>query len=151
MLKHSLFWAFRVAKTPSELNYTRPIKKLFANDISLIYVDSPFNTDNEGFKYKDKFKDSTWLTMLDNRLEFNEVLLKNDASFYMHLDHNGNYLGRFLINRHFSKDMRREIVWNTSPSPSGYKSRAQNWIRQHDTIFYYSEKEKPGFYYGGGV
>lgn len=121
------------------------IKKLFANDISLIYVDPPFNTDNEGFIYKDKFKDSTWLTMLDNRLEFNEVLLKNDASFYMHLDHNGNYLGRFLINRHFSKDMRREIVWNTSPSPSGYKSRAQNWIRQHDTIFYYSEKEKPVF------
>ncbi|KKM96847.1 hypothetical protein LCGC14_1173880, partial [marine sediment metagenome] len=31
---------------------------------------------------------------------------------------------------------RREIIWNVG-SVSGFKTRAKNWIRQHDIILYY--------------
>lgn len=35
----------------------------FKNDISLVYIDPPFNT-GEDFDYKDKYQDSTWLTLM---------------------------------------------------------------------------------------
>lgn len=62
-----------------------------------IYIDPPFNTGSDFF-YKDKFQDSTWLTMLDNRLLFIKDFLIDSGSFYMHLDRNANYYGRILLN-----------------------------------------------------
>ncbi len=113
------------------------LSKKFAQTISLIYIDPPFNTENKDFAYKDKFKDSTWLTMLNNRIDLQSNFMKEDASFYIHLDHNCNYLARILFNQ-LGFDIRREIIWNTSPSPAGFKSKAANFIRQHDTIFYFA-------------
>ena len=35
-------------------------------------------------------------------------------------------------------NFRREIIWN-SGSVSGFKSRANGWVRQHDTLLYYNK------------
>ncbi len=117
----------------------------YSNKVDLVYIDPPFNTEGIGFSFIDNYKDSTWLSMLENRINKIKPLLKSDASFYLHLDHNCNYLARLLINNISPDSVRREIIWNTSPSPSGLKSVAPNWIRQHDTIFYITNKEKPKF------
>jgi hypothetical protein len=40
-----------------------------------------------------------------------------------------------------AKNFRREIIWNTS-DVSGFKSQAQNWIRGHDVLFFYTKSNK---------
>ena len=117
----------------------------FLNNIKLIYIDPPFNTEDSGYAYIDKFKDSTWLSFLENRVDLSKKYLAGDGSFYIHLDHNCNYLGRFLLNSIFDTDPRREIIWNTGKALSGFKTKAENWIRQHDTIYYYPLEQKPLF------
>jgi len=112
------------------------LKNKFNSRISLIYIDPPFNTESQDFAYKDKYKDSTWLSMVSNRIDFHSDILCRDSSEYFHLDANCNYLMRSILNSLYKKDIQREIIWNTSPSPSGFKSKANNFIRQHDTIFY---------------
>jgi len=115
------------------------------NRIKLIYIDPPFNTENSSYAYIDNFKDSTWLSMMQDRIALaQEYFLSNDGSFYIHLDSNCNYLSRLLLDRLFNKEPNREIMWNTGEALSGFKTQALNWIRQHDTIFYYS-KDKPLF------
>ena len=122
------------------------LEKKFAGKVQLIYIDPPFNTEGSGFLYRDKFLDSSWLTMMDNRISVAIQYVKDDGSFYLHLDHNANYFGRYLMDKNFGKDnLRREIIWNTSPVISGFKSVADNWIRQHDTILFYSPSRKPKF------
>ncbi|NLO19147.1 MAG: site-specific DNA-methyltransferase [Ignavibacteria bacterium] len=121
------------------------LKLKYQDKVDLIYIDPPFNTSSVGFSYIDNFKDSTWLTMLENRYSISKFLLSKSANYYIHLDHNCNYLGRLLINNIDPTVLRREIIWNTSPSPSGLKSVAPNWIRQHDTIFYLTYNDKPKF------
>lgn len=121
------------------------LKNKFKNCVDLIYNDPPFNTEGTGFAFKDKYKDSTWLTMMKNRLDFIEVFLKTNGSIYIHLDHNCNYLGRILINQILKNEIKREIIWNTSESPAGFKTRTLNWIRQHDTILYYTLSDDPIF------
>src|SRR5690554_3370383 len=38
------------------------IKERYAGKVKLIYIDPPYNTGNDSFKYNDKFNRSTWLT-----------------------------------------------------------------------------------------
>jgi adenine-specific DNA-methyltransferase len=117
----------------------------FNDQIKLIYIDPPFNTENSSYAYIDKFKDSTWLSMMQDRIILAlDNFLSNDGSFYIHLDDNCNYLIRLMLDQLVGKEPTREIMWNTGEALSGFKTQALNWIRQHDTIFYYS-KDKPLF------
>jgi adenine specific DNA methylase Mod len=116
----------------------------FKNRVKLIYIDPPFNTEGSSYAYLDKFKDSTWLSMLQDRVQLAIDFLKSNGSFYIHLDHNCNFIGRSLLDSVFNKEPDKEIIWNTGEALSGFKTQALNWIRQHDTIFYYS-KDKPLF------
>jgi hypothetical protein len=116
----------------------------FNNNVSLVYIDPPFNTEGQ-YAFLDGFKDSTWLSMMSDRIKLikNKFLSSEFGDFYIHLDHHCNYLGRILIDDIFERSANREIIWNTSPSISGLKTQALNFIRQHDTIlFYNSNKSK---------
>ncbi|MHA1338476.1 MAG: DNA methyltransferase [Promethearchaeota archaeon] len=114
------------------------LSKKFKEKIILVYIDPPFNTTNSQFLYKDNFKDSTWLTMMDNRLELTKTLLHPKGSIYLHLDENSNYLGRFLMDRYFI--YQREIIWNTAAlNIAGFKARAKNWVYSTASILFYTK------------
>jgi adenine-specific DNA-methyltransferase len=103
------------------------ILEKYKEKIRLIYIDPPFNTENEQFLYKDNYKDSSWITLIDNRLELAKQILHNEGSIYLHLDENADYYGRFLMDRRFI--YKREIFWNTSSlNIAGFKTKADNWI-----------------------
>ena len=106
----------------------------FKNNIDLIYIDPPFNTGSD-FAYIDKFQDSTWLTLMNNRLEIAKDLLSEKGSFYLHLDHNADYYGRILLNDVFGKEnFVNQIVWSyqgTGEPKFGYKNK-------HDIILFFA-------------
>ena len=54
----------------------------YRDSIDLIYIDPPFNTGSD-FAYKDRFQDSTWLTLMENRLSLSRELLSERGSFYL--------------------------------------------------------------------
>ena len=39
------------------------VKRMFAGQVRLIFIDPPFNTDNDSFQYNDTFSQSTWFTV----------------------------------------------------------------------------------------
>lgn len=55
------------------------LKKKYAGKVKLIYIDPPYNTGSDSFGYNDKFKQSTWLTFMQNRLSIAKNLLKDDG------------------------------------------------------------------------
>src|SRR5699024_5672147 len=58
----------------------------YAGKIKLIYIDPPFNTNNDSFKYNDSFARSSWLVFMKNRLEIAKELLADDGSIFVHID-----------------------------------------------------------------
>lgn len=113
----------------------------FKEKVQTIYIDPPFNTENEQFLYKDNYKDSSWITLMENRLELAKQVLHNEGSIYLHLDENADYLGRFLMNEKFI--YRREIIWNTSPlNIAGFKTKTDNWIYATGMILFYTKSQK---------
>ena len=55
------------------------LKPRFLGKIKLVYLDVPYNTGSDSFRYNDKFKRSTWLTFMKNRLEVAMDLLNDDG------------------------------------------------------------------------
>lgn len=109
----------------------------YQGKIDLIYIDPPFNTGSD-FEYKDKFQDSTWLSLMENRLELAKNLLSDKGSFYLHLDHNANYRGRELLNSIFGEEnFRNEIIWKYT----GSVQPKRDFARKHDTILRYCKTE----------
>lgn len=106
----------------------------YSQNIDLVYIDPPFNTGND-FLYKDKFQDSTWLSIIFDRLSLTRPLLKKKGNFFLHLDYNANFLGRILCNKVFGYDnFQSEISYKRT---QGHQL-ATGLDVIVDTIFWYS-------------
>jgi len=68
----------------------------FKEKVQTIYIDPPFNTGND-FPYIDRFQDSSWLSLMSNRVEIAKNLLYKKGGLFLHLDWNANFLGRLLL------------------------------------------------------
>ncbi len=63
-------------------------RKDIAGKVKLIYIDPPYNTGNDEFKYNDSYNHSTWLTFMKNRLSAAKDLLSNDGVIFIQCDDN---------------------------------------------------------------
>ena len=117
------------------------LKTQFQGKVKLIYIDPPYNTGNDSFGYNDSFNHSTWLTFMRNRLEVARDLLSEDGSIYVQLDYNEVHYGKILMDEVFGREnFQREIIWRIGWL-SGYKTLEKNYIRNHDTILFYSKNK----------
>jgi DNA modification methylase len=136
----------------------------FRAKIDLIYIDPPFKSGADyvrkvelrGLKdlgridedsasvlqqtmYFDIWNNDNYLQFMYERLLLLKELLSETGSIYVHLDwHVGHYV-KLLMDEVFGEgSCQREIIWDLG-NPSGYKSLAENWIRGHDTILFYTK------------
>ncbi|PIQ89761.1 MAG: DNA methylase N-4/N-6 domain-containing protein [Candidatus Omnitrophica bacterium CG11_big_fil_rev_8_21_14_0_20_42_13] len=117
------------------------LKQQFRGQVKLIYIDPPYNTDGpeDYFQYNDSFNHSTWLTFMRNRLEIARDLLSSDGAIYVQLDYNEVHYCKILLDEIFGRNnFQREIIWRIG-WVSGYKSADKNWVRNHDSILFYSK------------
>jgi hypothetical protein len=120
------------------------IHQKYKEKIQCIYIDPPFKTGKD-FLYKDNYQDSSWITLMNDRLNIAYYFLNNRGNFFVHLDWNANYLGRQIIEKAFCN--LTEIIWNTNATKDeeaglfSYKSFGAKYVRQHDTIFQCNKTE----------
>ena len=113
--------------------------------MKLIYVDPPYNTGKDGFKYNDSFSHSSWLTFLKNRLETAKDLLKNNGSIWISLDDNELHYCKVLCDEIFGREnFISTILWNSKYTVSN-DSKYVSY--QHENILFYA-KHKPSFSIG---
>lgn len=112
------------------------LKKRFAGKVKLIYIDVPYNTGNDGFRYNDSFNHSTWLTFIKKRLEIAKELLSKEGIIFIHLDDNEvKYLG-VLLDEIFGQDNFVELITVVNnPRGRDYGGIAN----MHEFIFVYKQ------------
>ncbi len=122
------------------------LKHEFKGKVKLIYIDPPYNTGNDSFNYNDNFNHSTWLVFMKNRLEIARELLSDDGSIYINLDYNEVHYLKILMDEIFGiNNFQREIIWRMG-FVSGFKTNVKNYIRNHDTILFYSKNKDLMFF-----
>src|SRR5690625_407504 len=80
------------------------LKERYAGKVKLIYIDPPYNTGNDSFRYNDRFNRSTWLTFMKNRLKVAKWLLRDDGVIYVHCDDNQQAYLKVLMDEIFGEE-----------------------------------------------
>jgi len=79
----------------------------------------------------------SYLGMMYERLVLMHELLASTGSFYIHLDSHMSHYLKVVCDEIFGREnFMREIIWRIGWI-SGYKAKAANWARNHDTILFY--------------
>lgn len=95
------------------------LRKVYAGQIKLIYIDPPYNTGNDSFGYNDSFNHSTWLTFMKNRLEIAKELLKNDGVIFIQCDDNEQAYLKVLCDKIFGREnMICNFIWQKKTGAS---------------------------------
>ena len=120
----------------------------YSGQVDLIYIDPPFNTGSD-FDYKDKYQDSTWLSLTENRMEIANNYLHQKSSFFLHLDHNALHLGRTLLDKIINGKFVNEIIWyfadNFQGNVNGFANNHNNILWVGKTTNYIFNKIKIKF------
>ncbi len=64
------------------------IKSKFKDKIHVIYIDPPYNSPSSEIIYKNNFKHSSWLTLMQNRLSVSKEFLNDESSLIIAIDEN---------------------------------------------------------------
>lgn len=95
--------------------------------------------------YGDVWQKERYLNWMWENLMAIKSVMSETASIYVHLDwHIGHYV-KILLDEIFGEDnFQREIIWQLQ-GVAGFKSIAPNFVRAHDTIYYYKNTEEKVF------
>ncbi len=115
----------------------------FENQVKLIYIDPPYNTGNDAFKYNDSFSHSTWLTFMKNRLEVAHKFLKRDGLIFIHIDDVEESYLKILCDEIFGREKFVNTIAVKSSTPSGIKTahKDKTIIKQKDFILVYKKSD----------
>jgi len=114
------------------------LKKEFAGKVKLIYIDPPYNTGNDGFKYNDSFNHSTWLTFIYNRLKIARELMSNDGSIFISIDDREFAHLKLIADEIFSSDnFLNDVIWNSTKSVT---NTAIISVSHNHTLVYFKNK-----------
>lgn len=113
----------------------------YQGKVDLIYIDPPFNLgENASFDYKVNFKDSTWASLLDSRLELARDILSNKGSIFVRCDYNGNFIVRSILNDIFGGDnFVNEIIISKSAKLT---ETIKKYHSGNDSLFFFSKSEE---------
>ena len=130
------------------------MRSLPPESIDLIYIDPPFfsgrnynvifGDQNEVRSFSDIWEDGMpgYLVWLNARLLEMKRLLKPTGSIYVHLDWHASHYVKVEMDKIFGyTNFRNEVVWKYRR----WTGSAENFLRMHDVILFYSKTEKVKF------
>ena len=113
------------------------LKNKFQGTAKAIYVDPPFNTGDD-FDYADNYQDSTWITLMENRIKVSNSFLNESGFYWLHLDYRAsNYAKTLLENELGKQNLINEIIW----SYSGNSVPKKCFPRKHDNIWFFRKSD----------
>ncbi|MDD3012361.1 MAG: site-specific DNA-methyltransferase [Candidatus Gastranaerophilales bacterium] len=76
----------------------------YEGQIKLIYIDPPYNTEEDSFQYNDKFNHSSWLVFMKNRLEIAQKLLHENGFIFIQINDNEFSYLKILCDEIFGRE-----------------------------------------------
>ncbi|WP_107689314.1 site-specific DNA-methyltransferase [Coprothermobacter proteolyticus] len=118
--------------------------------VQTIYIDPPFNKEQDAdFLYNVKYKDSTWASMLENRLRLGREMLSERGSIFVRCDYNGNWIVRPIMDDIFGREnFRNEIIVKRGSPKAGLFEQfgeLKSIGVMYDNLYLYSKIPETGW------
>jgi adenine-specific DNA-methyltransferase len=111
----------------------------YRGKVKCVYIDPPFNTGTNEFLYKNNYLDSSWITMLYDRLLLGKSFLSNSGGIYFRIDYHGDHYAHHLLDMIFGKEnFRNELIVKRTKT---LKGEAKRFHVATDTVFLYALDE----------
>ncbi|WP_025450848.1 site-specific DNA-methyltransferase, partial [Helicobacter pylori] len=118
------------------------LKNRYKEAIDCVYIDPPYNTQNNEFVYADNFKRSSWLAMMENRLELAHALLNDKGVMFVSIDDNEQAYCKALMDEvfngggdNFVADFIRKTKSTTNDAKTGVNY-------QHEFLLCYAKNKE---------
>ena len=117
------------------------IQQLYREKVKCTYIDPPYNTDASAILYKNDYKDSSWLSLMDNRVSLSKNLLSKDGVLCCAIDDEEMSLVRLVMQSMFDKELG---IVPVRSNPAGRKSSGQFSPAHEYALFYGNIDAVPG-------
>ncbi len=111
------------------------LREKYKDRVKTIYIDPPYNTGSGDFLFKDNYPHSSWLTMMEDRLNIARLLLNERGVFFSNIDDNEvDNLG-VLLKRVFGDTKTDKIIWKkASEGRWGKMKNVKTFRKDHEYI-----------------
>ena len=112
------------------------LQEKYREAVKCVYIDPPYNTGKGDFYYKDNFQDSSWLTMMNERLTLAKSYLSSKSVLLMNMDEHEISNSEILASNVLEKNNDLgTIVWDKRNPKGDSKGIAY----QHEYILTYAK------------
>ncbi|MCH9739985.1 MAG: site-specific DNA-methyltransferase, partial [Epsilonproteobacteria bacterium] len=88
------------------------LQSRYKEQVKTVYIDPPYNTKEGDFLYKDNYKHSSWMSMIEDRLLLMKTLVNHKGRFYCSIDDRENSKLLELLYLHLGKEnYLSSITW----------------------------------------
>jgi adenine-specific DNA-methyltransferase len=116
------------------------LRQRLAGQVKLIYIDPPYNTGSDGFRYNDSFNHSAWLAFMKNRLEVVKDLLRSDGAIAVQCDDNEQAYLKVLLDEVFgTKNFINNIVIKTKVAGVSGSHQGKSLQNNAEYILFYAK------------
>ena len=113
------------------------LQERYREQVQSIHIDPPYNTDTSGFIYKNSYKHSSWLAMMEDRIPLSIKLLSESGFFLCHIDEN-EYERLHILFEQFPISNAGTVVWDKRNPMTGGGGVAM----QHEYIIWRAKSAK---------
>ena len=117
------------------------LKARYRGQVRCVYIDPPYNTASSSILYKNDLKDSSWLSLMHDRLLLAKTFLSKDGILCCAIDDEEVWRLRALLPRIFEKEIGVAPVRST---PIGRRSVGKLSPTHEYALFYGGENANPG-------
>ena len=109
----------------------------YREQVKCIYIDPPYNTDASAILYKNDYKDSSWLSLMENRFALSINLLSKDGVLCCAIDEEEMARVRLVMLNMFEKELG---IVPVRSNPAGRKSSGK-FSPSHEYALFFGETE----------
>ena len=120
------------------------LREKYREKIKCCYIDPPYNTGQDEFIYEDAIKSSSWITMMQNRLDLSKQLLSYSGSISVSIDGNEVSTCLSLLDDVFMQENRVAIPTIKRGSVTGHKAINPGVVNVTEYCPIYSVKKMSG-------
>jgi adenine-specific DNA-methyltransferase len=115
------------------------LKEKFRGRVKCCYIDPPYNTGTDGFLYRDAFRHSSWISMIQDRITVTVPLLGPKGVFYASIDDKERRHLEFALDNAFGRENRvEEIIWVQNTT----KNQSPTYSTNHEYVEVYARDLK---------
>lgn len=112
------------------------------NTIQFIYIDPPYNTANDSFRYNDSFKRSTWLAFMKNRLILAKSMLKNSGVIAIQINYKEYAYLKVLCDEIFDENNYINTVTVKTATTASFRAINDCPVNVSEFILIYAKDKK---------